>query len=274
MHTLNPPSIDENNPLYCPAVSATAYISSIRLHLLQNCTAAPKNRKNQHIVSFATILDKGLLSSDSEDENDIFPPRSLIRFPSPSSSDEDTTTTTFRNSIPAWERFNKDSELYNADDEWVGMRNIPIVPRHQQKNSKRKRSPFSDINGPSKFARSIQSVHDSSFDIMVRRESLVYSVPGSAKKRYGLARSGETRSYRKTPLLEKSKTALLARIRTLEDDLYGPPTGTESPRGIKSLIERLDEAMPGIRLKERLLKLDNLCHQKIVDFLADSGTLY
>lgn len=56
------------------------------------------------------------------------------------------------------------------------------------------------------------------------------------------------------------------------DELYGPPIGTESPRGLKPFIERLDSLMPGIRLQERLSNLPDLSHQAIADFLGENGT--
>lgn len=55
------------------------------------------------------------------------------------------------------------------------------------------------------------------------------------------------------------------------DDLYGPPIGTESPRGINNLIHRLDRLLPGIRLKEKLNALDATSHQRIADILALDG---
>jgi len=54
-------------------------------------------------------------------------------------------------------------------------------------------------------------------------------------------------------------------------ELYGSPIGTESPRGIKPLIDRLDHLFPGSRLKDRLLRLEDLSHQGIADFLASNG---
>ncbi|KAI3605653.1 hypothetical protein WG66_011992 [Moniliophthora roreri] len=45
---------------------------------------------------------------------------------------------------------------------------------------------------------------------------------------------------------------VVERVKMLEDALYGQPIGTETPRGYKLLLDRLDVMMPGIRLKERL----------------------
>ncbi|TFK63706.1 hypothetical protein BDN72DRAFT_927378 [Pluteus cervinus] len=57
------------------------------------------------------------------------------------------------------------------------------------------------------------------------------------------------------------------------EELYGPSIGTETPRGLKTLICRLDALLPGIRLRERLLALPKLSHQTIADFLGDNGHL-
>lgn len=63
----------------------------------------------------------------------------------------------------------------------------------------------------------------------------------------------------------------LMRIYEMTDELYGPAVGTETPRGVKNLIDRLDAVLPGIRLRDRLLALDNPSHQCIVDFLGKNG---
>lgn len=59
----------------------------------------------------------------------------------------------------------------------------------------------------------------------------------------------------------------------LLDELYGPPIGTETPRGINTLVARLDVLLPGIRLKERLYALEVLNHQRVADILAIDGHL-
>jgi hypothetical protein len=221
MHIHNLPSVDEKNPLYCPAVSATAYLDSIRRHLHRGARPSKRSRNDQLLVSFTRVLGKALLSGDSDDDSDVFPPNPLVRSPSLNSSDDDTVTVNSRYSIPAWERFGEEDESYNPHDQWVGMRDNPLPPRPGRNGLKRKRSSFSDINGPSKYAKSIQSVRDSSFDITVRRENLAYSVPASGKKRLqpkvppGFVGSGKA-SCRKTPRLVKDTSALLLKIRNLE----------------------------------------------------------
>lgn len=205
MHNL--PSIDEKNPLYCPSVSATAYLDSIRHRLHQG---TKKSRNDKLYVSFARVLDKGLLSGDSDDEGDAFPPRSLVRSASPDSSGDDTITANSQYSIPTWERFNVEDDTFNMEDQWVGgMRGVPIPPRRP----KRKRSPFSDIDGPSKHARSVQSTQDGSFTISVRHENLVYSVPDSRKKR---RRGLQSPPAKPSGPKAQNNSTLLAKIRNVE----------------------------------------------------------
>ncbi|KAI0956427.1 hypothetical protein AcV7_006837 [Taiwanofungus camphoratus] len=61
--------------------------------------------------------------------------------------------------------------------------------------------------------------------------------------------------------------------RSIADELYGPPIGTETPRGIGHFVLRLDALLPGIRLKERLYALGARDHQRIADVLALDGHL-
>ncbi|KAK7434240.1 hypothetical protein VKT23_016047 [Stygiomarasmius scandens] len=69
--------------------------------------------------------------------------------------------------------------------------------------------------------------------------------------------------------------SMVSRVKELEDMLYGPPIGTETPRGYKSLAGRLDKMLPGLRLGRRLEQLDasSKTHQGIVDLLGREGLL-
>lgn len=57
------------------------------------------------------------------------------------------------------------------------------------------------------------------------------------------------------------------------DFLYGPPIGTESPRGLTALYDRLDKMLPGVRMKRRLSALPTQTHQAVADFLGEQGYL-
>jgi hypothetical protein len=60
-------------------------------------------------------------------------------------------------------------------------------------------------------------------------------------------------------------------LNAFAEELYGPALGRGSPGTIRALINHLDDLLPGIRLKERLISLDNITHQKIADALSVDG---
>ncbi|PPQ84013.1 hypothetical protein CVT25_000559 [Psilocybe cyanescens] len=93
---------------------------------------------------------------------------------------------------------------------------------------------FSDFDAPPKYARSLQSPPDSSFDVEICHQSLRYDAKGS------------------TP---ESKE-----ISPVRDD-----------DDIATSIGKFDAAFPSIRLRERLLNLDCATAQNIVDLLAENG---
>ncbi|KAJ7202748.1 hypothetical protein B0H12DRAFT_1330755 [Mycena haematopus] len=235
------PTIDEKNPLYCPAITASKYLSSLRRQNRRRKSLRGENQPPQDrwLSSFAHVLDKALQEGDVESLGKL------------SQSENDSIATSF--TLPSWSTsFEHRSTIVKKE-----------ISRPPLKR-KRSRPSFSDLDGPSKHMRSIQSVHESSFEISVRRERLQFF---SSKPQY---------SPFMLPKVSPTATVnegLKAKIRSLEDELYGPPIGTESPRGLKPLIERLDSLMPGIRLRERLSKLPDLSHQAIADFLGENGLL-
>jgi len=97
---------------------------------------------------------------------------------------------------------------------------------------KRKLS-FSDLGAPPKYARSQPSYHDSSFDIEVQHEKLEYFIDSSPQR-------------------------------------ASHHSGAEMP-DITTLADRLDSALPGIRLRERLLGLKYLTPEAFMDFMAENG---
>jgi hypothetical protein len=95
---------------------------------------------------------------------------------------------------------------------------------------------FSDLDAPPKYARSQPSFHDSSFDIEVQHEKLDYFAN----------------------IIESSPQRPLHRSRAKKPD-------------VKILADRLDSALPGIRLRERLLGLKSLTPEAFMDFMAENG---
>ncbi|KAJ7651061.1 hypothetical protein FB45DRAFT_1018418 [Roridomyces roridus] len=201
------PVIDEKNPLYCPAITASTYIRSLRQRRHKSRT---KTKPQNDSESFARILDKVL----EEDEGEQEPSSQTLR----------------------------------------DVSNVAI------QSLKRKGASFTNLQGPPKYARSDTSVGENSFDISVRRERLKFE----GKESPYVASKEATR----TPAND-----LMDKLRILEDELFGPRIGAETPRALKSFIQHLDNMMPGIRLRERLSNLPELDHQTIADFLGENGLL-
>ncbi|KAG6840335.1 hypothetical protein C0991_007336 [Blastosporella zonata] len=252
-----PPSIDVNNPFYCPAVPAASYIKSLHDQVRRKTGSRVQSRRyDRLVISFARVLENAVLTDafDSSDDEkyDVTAGaghRVVGNCGSPtssSSSDEENPLSTI---IPLWER---------EEDSWDQV---------YVASKKRKQDTFSDIRGPSKYAKSVLSAHDSSFDVSVKREALVYSDGPGSQAKVELAIQGET-------------AALALRVRDLEGEAKPPNGGehgliqtcTESARDIHAFIERLDSMLPGIRLKERLSQLFIISHQSIIDFLGYNGT--
>ncbi|KAJ7672228.1 hypothetical protein DFH06DRAFT_1082159 [Mycena polygramma] len=236
------PTIDEKNPLYCPAVTASSYLSSLRRQNRRRKSSRAENLppKDRIQSSFARVLDKALQDEDPE------PLGTLLQY------EDDSTATSF--TLPG-----------NSSTSFEHRTAVKKATSRPPLKRKRSRTSFSDLEGPSKYALSIQSVHESSFEISVRRERLQFFPHKAQYSPFVLPKKPASK-----PTLTDD---LKAKIRALEDELYGPPIGTESPRGLKPLIERLDSLMPGIRLQERLSKLSDLSHQAIADFLGEHGLL-
>jgi hypothetical protein len=277
------PSIDEQNPLYCPALPAASYLNSLRRQLRQSHnsrTHTVQPQEDRLLHSFTHILNQAFL----QDDNDQPDPTGYD-----SSRREPSRQLGLKYSIPSWER---EVSLNLTLGDTSGHSGLPYRPINPL--LKRKRTSFSDIKGPKKQARSFQSINNISFEFSVKREKLYFFVPNAQTTPYATNKYAEPFG-RPDPISRKSVPTvkdLALKIRVLEsacsilqilvgkgakrtrlDELYGPPIGTESPRGVKSLIDRLASLMPGIRLKERLSNLNHPTHQNITDFLAENGML-
>ncbi|KAG6918415.1 hypothetical protein DXG01_014594 [Tephrocybe rancida] len=270
MITFASPSIDINNPFYCPAVPAASYIKSLQNQVHRKTRSRVQSRINDRLaVSFVRVLEHALLMDtyDSSDDNygqTTSTSRLIAHQRSPGSSSSGDEAHSLSATIPLWER-------EDGQDSW---NQVHVTLK------KRKRDSFSDIRGPPQYAKSLLSAHDSSFDVSVKREKLSYSeVPGSPID-----------FERAAPGIRDDISMLTIRVRDLEGEvsdessknrtldthaerLFGPPIGTESPRDIHAFIKRLDGMLPGIRLKERLSQLSIVSHQSIIDFLGTNGYL-
>ncbi|KAJ7068858.1 hypothetical protein B0H15DRAFT_918312 [Mycena belliarum] len=215
------PSIDANNPLYCPAITASSYLSSLRRQVRRrDSRTQPQDAKK--LFSFAQILDDALHEGERKPLHDL-----------PQSDDDHTlpSSYTFRENLTiSVEHRTRATENKTS--------RLPLL--------KRKRSSFSDLRGSPKHARSVESVHESSFEISARRERIQY-FPRKPQYNYSPIALPKNRA---------SKTSLT-------NDLKAKP-----------FVQRLDALMPGIRLQERLSNLPGLGHQAIADFLGENAGLF
>jgi hypothetical protein len=180
------PTIDEKNPLYCPAITASSYLSSLRRQNRRRKSSRTENQppNDRVLSSFARVLDKALQEGDNEPLGTLLKPE-----------DDDSIATSFTLSTSFEHRSTVKKVTYR-----------PPLKR------KRSRTSFSDLDGPSKYARSIQSVHESSFEISVKRERLQFFPPKPQYSHFVLPK----KSILKAPLTDD----LRAKIRTLEGTVH------------------------------------------------------
>jgi len=237
MLTYTSPLVDEKNPLYCPAIPAADYLKELRFRTQKSAKSRNPSRNFSH--SFGYTLEQ----SSREDPNhngsigsdwflgDYFT-SGQGWFSSQSPGAEDLPPYSPR--VPIRPQLKVPQALEVSPKTLPGTKRI--VHDLKRKND------FSDFAAPPKYARSLLSAHDSSFDLEVWREKLqftrVKSSPIDAKN------------------VSKDKN---------------PVT---SPSDLDKLIDNLDSELPGIRLKERLWRLGVINPQSLMDFLCAHGNSY
>ena len=183
--------------------------------------------------SFARTLEQSARTNDSDDGED--------------STESDWILGNYYGSgrKPLWGRrkHQEDLPLYLPVNGKLGHHSIeekPVnhltTPRRLETFSLKRKLSFSDLGAPPKYARSQPSFHDSSFDIEIQHEKLEYF----------------------SSAMDSSPQ-------------HAPHhSGTERP-DVRILADRLDSALPGIRLRERLLGLKYLTPEAFMDFMAENG---
>ena len=267
------PIVDEENPFYCPSLPAQSFLASLRERLsVSQQDAHPQDLHGdaQDIGAF-TPFEKVLDQSMSEDDvlNLVYRCPTLVR-PSPE-PEEDSSLDSIRS-----------------------------IPRHMRDNSTRRElkppsivsDTFSDLQGPVRHELSLQTVNEGSFQLSGKADRIQFFPPDPkcsaptrrTRKPECIPAEGGLHAYvrdlnNKVNTLQgafpirphRCDRGCLCFQRPFADDLFGPSIGTESPRGIKTLVARLDDLLPGIRLKEKLDALESATHQQIVDTLASDG---
>jgi hypothetical protein len=156
------PLIDEQpeNPFYCPEYPSTLFADTLRRRLLSIAGPPPKTGTpfgaDNLLWSFARNIVQALSGESSDPSRPLYPD-----LPSESSTQQDSELY----AVPLWER--------------RGLSAAPEkIPRLHRSSVKRKRSSsddsFSDILRPTKYAKSYQSVHESSFEVEIKSKKLNY----------------------------------------------------------------------------------------------------
>jgi hypothetical protein len=210
---------DDNNPLYCPHISKSTYLEGLSQYVTLRAQGShrPSGYRESRLRSDDSHSSDRILGEYFASGNNWFPASGEDVLPPYSSTVTDPSLTL--QTIPV---------------------NLgPTIARLPGPRLKRKSSEtFSDFGAPPKYAHSLQSIHDSSFEIEVRRQRLLFSdVPSS-------------------PV---AKTEI-------HDD-----TDLNPAHNLDSIIDALESVLPGIRLGERLRTLDTLTSQIIMDFLIENG---
>jgi hypothetical protein len=224
------PVVDDNNPLYCPAIPAALYLKSLRG---RSYKSGRSRRHPDLFQSFARTLEQSTRTQDSDNDDSMESDRILGNYYVPGHK-------------PSLVRHQHLGRFYSSvtgelDHHSIREKYINCLasPKRFQRFSLKHKFSSSDLGAPSKYARSQLSFHDSSFDIEVQREKLEYF------------------------------------MNTLESSPQRVPQHprTEMP-DVKTLADRLDSALPGIRLRERLLALKHHTPEAFMDFMSENGKSY
>ncbi|KAJ7081613.1 hypothetical protein B0H15DRAFT_854440 [Mycena belliarum] len=230
------PLVDNQNPLYCPTISASSYLSSVRRRVrVQRLKPQTLSQNNRNLDSFVNALEKALQEK-----------KPVLRELSPS---DDDCALPLSSVLPE----NLDFSFNHATT------SRPLLKRKFSGSS------FRELHSPAKYPRSTRSVREVSLEVDAKAQQNRYFPP----KPQNSSRALLMKHSMKTDIPGELK----AKIQILEDQLNGPPIGTESPRGIKSFVQLLAGLLPGMHLQERILKLPELSHQGIADFLSEHGLL-
>ena len=154
------PTVDDNNPLYCPAIPAALYLKSLRGRFNKSGWS---RRRPDLFQSFARTLEQSTRTEDSDDDdNTIGSDWILGNYYAPG----------HKQSLVRRQHLG-DFVTGELDHDSIQENYLASPKRLQSFNLKRKLC-FSDLDAPPKYARSQPSFHDSSFDIEVQHEKLEY----------------------------------------------------------------------------------------------------
>lgn len=277
------PSVDLQNPLYCPAVPAASYLDNLRTQPSRVQTKVCATRRSRikidpkvAVSSFSRLLGKAL-------QNGKETPKAMRKTRSQTADikielpkDDDALI-----QLP-WDVSGSSSSSSSSLASSISRpRPVPNIHNRSRRPHLKRKPSFDLLHGPAKHAKSLSV----SFD---EPDEEPFYVPLDFSKTATFDFSPPVTT--KIPIPQTVEEKLVDRVKTLEgipplacvssslislaaDTLYGPSIGTESPRGLSIFIDRLAELLPGIRLKERLSALPTKCHQGVADYLGEHGLL-
>lgn len=244
MINIRVPLVEVNNPFYCPKPRKTTMFIAMNGHrqhattLSETSCATPGNEIDPDWILGEWFGSRNPCTVNPGKNNGCRDPPPYIESIGSSPASSPSPLARPRNLI------RKDVQplrIHKVTS--VASHNPEVYQKKPETGRKRKYlEDFSDFHAPPKYARSIQSVHDSSFDLVVRREKLqLDDVPSSSPR--GDAYSNTTNGNKSDP----------------------PDIGT--------LIDLLDATLPGVRLSHRLRAIDPRTVDDIAMFLSVNGML-
>ncbi|KAF8896640.1 hypothetical protein BD779DRAFT_600233 [Infundibulicybe gibba] len=209
------PLVDEKNPFYCPAIPASDYLRSLREQqqngipgpIRNGSTRSTRHERDRFMQSFTRLIANTVYGNErsSDDGHVNFIVHSAAD-PCPVHS-SGSSEGTLAYPIPSWEL---EESPTNFGNNWIQKRGYPRPVK------KRKRLSYSDIRNPAEYARSFQSLHESSFDVSVKREKLVYLTPENSGRHLPLKLCHSPSSGRNDIKMNTTAQRLQLRISDLE----------------------------------------------------------
>ena len=155
------PIVDDNNPLYCPAIPAALYLKSLRGRFNKSGWS---HRRPNLVQSFARTLEQSTRTEDSDDDDDTIGSDWILgNYYVPG-----------RKQSLVRRQHLEDFLTGELDHDSIQENYYLASPKRSQGSSLKRKLCFSDLGAPPKYARSQPSFHDSSFDIEVQHEKLEY----------------------------------------------------------------------------------------------------
>ena len=211
------PVVDDQNPLYCPAVPAVSFLKTIRKQLHGTGSGSDDEIKpaklspcsDDHLLpSFTQLLDKSVTADDLLEL--LYNPAGAEKL----SNDSDPT--------------GPQDQTYNNDQSHSAiLSGLDTVSRNE--NSSAAPETFSDLEGPGKREMSLLSVNEGSFELSAKADRILYFARGSSYSPYPVKHRRHPRqSVRRNPNWRAKVIELQGKVTVLEGRYQSQYTYTYS----------------------------------------------